>query len=188
MQKGPDKARITANSNSEEDNAMSHFNDLCQINKDAEEKHTEAAKILRESAAELIDFYEEWLGLPSLYWEDNDGNSYRYVNTGEPCKTAEDFRPFPLHRIPSSPDNIFRMAVRTWVGSSDNSYPVSVVIALKLHSVDAERVSLKVQVEDDNPVRVLLNKPGEETWGEVVKTMKKHIVSHLKNRAPSALR
>ncbi|HAX5140318.1 TPA: hypothetical protein JZG41_004698, partial [Escherichia coli] len=98
------------------------------------------------------------------------------------------FRPFPLHRIPSSPDNIFRMAVRTWVGSSDNSYPVSVVIALKLHSVDAERVSLKVQVEDDNPVRVLLNKPGEETWGEVVKTMKKHIVSHLKKRAPSALR
>ncbi|EFJ2912347.1 hypothetical protein G5G56_005314, partial [Escherichia coli] len=72
--------------------------------------------------------------------------------------------------------------------SSDNSYPVSVVIALELHSVDAKRVSLKVQVEDDDPVRVLLHKPGAEAWGEVVKSMKKHIASHLKNRAPSALR
>ncbi|HAW9348059.1 TPA: hypothetical protein JY289_004289, partial [Escherichia coli] len=52
---------------------MSHFNDLCQINREAEEKRAEAAQILRDEAARLIDFYEQWLGLPSMYWEDDDG-------------------------------------------------------------------------------------------------------------------
>ena len=167
---------------------MSHFNDLCQINRETEEKRAIATGLLRNAAARLIDFYEEWLGLPSMYWEDNNGELHHYVEAGQPCKTAADFSPLPLHNITSSPDNIFRMAVRTWVKSSDYNYPVSVVIALKLYSVDAERVSLRVRVEDDISVRVFINKPDKEAWGDVVMHMKKHIANHLKKRAPSALR
>jgi hypothetical protein len=188
LQENPGKVRIAAGINSKEDNVMSHFNDLCQINREAEEKRAEAAQILRDEAARLIDFYEEWLGLPSMYWEDDDGDLHRYVETGLPCKTAADFSPLSVHNIASAPDNIFRMAVRTWVKSSDSSYPVSVVIALELYSVDAERVSLRVRVEDDISVRVFINKPSEEAWGDVVMHMKKHIANHLKKRAPSALR
>ncbi|EIY9349070.1 hypothetical protein MOI35_003239, partial [Escherichia coli] len=78
LQENPGKVRIAAGINSKEDNVMSHFNDLCQINREAEEKRAEAAQILRDEAARLIDFYEEWLGLPSMYWEDDDGDLHRY--------------------------------------------------------------------------------------------------------------
>ncbi|ECP9814178.1 hypothetical protein FZR67_20270 [Salmonella enterica] len=167
---------------------MSHFNDLFHIHKDAEEKRAEAARILQDEAARLIDFYEEWLGLPSLYWKDENDESHPYVETGLPCNTARDFRPRSVRGIGTAPDNIFRMAVRTWIDSPISSYPVSVVLALELHSVDAEKVSLKVRVEGDISIRVIINKSSEEAWEPVVKSMKKHIADHLKRRAPSAFR
>ncbi|HBC8447302.1 TPA: hypothetical protein KE179_004583, partial [Escherichia coli] len=37
LQENPGKVRIAAGINSKEDNVMSHFNDLCQINREAEE-------------------------------------------------------------------------------------------------------------------------------------------------------
>ncbi|HAY0227923.1 TPA: hypothetical protein U0V61_003850 [Escherichia coli] len=167
---------------------MSHFNDLCQINKVVEEKRAEAAQILREYAADLIDFYEEWLGLPSTYWEDSNGRLHRYVDTGLPCSTTGYFSPFPLSSMPFSPDNVFRMTVRTRVPSSDSDNPVSVVIALELYTADTEGPFLKVRVGGDNPVRVLPNKPARETCGAVVIKMKKHIARRLEERIPAALR
>ncbi|HDT4824741.1 TPA: hypothetical protein QHO67_002363 [Escherichia coli] len=169
---------------------MSHFKDLCRINQDVEEKRIEAAQILRDEAARLIAFYEEWLDLPSLYWENEDGELKPYVETGLPRQHTKDFHTCSVDQIPVSSDNIFRMTVRTWIESSfdADAHPVGVVIALELHSVSEDRTTIKVSVEDDISVRVNIAAPEDRKWAEVTKSMKRHIAARLKKRAPFALR
>ncbi len=167
---------------------MSHFKDLCRINQGAEEKRIEAAQILRDEAAELIAFYEEWLELPSLYWENESGESKPYVETGLPHQYAKEFRACSVNQIPVASDNIFRMTVQTWIESSFDAHPVGIVIALELHSVSEDRTTLKVTVEDDISVRVSITAPKDRKWTEVTKSMKRHIAARLKKRTPFALR
>ncbi|STD27883.1 Uncharacterised protein [Edwardsiella tarda] len=165
---------------------MGHFDDLCHLNRETEEKRAEAARILQDEAARLIEYYEEWLELPSMYWTDKSGDSHPYVETGLPSGRAADFSPLSVRGIATAPDNVFRMAVRTWIDSFDVGYPVSVVIDLQLFSVGDGGLSLIVRVEDDAPIKVFIDKSNDEVWDPVVKSMKKHIASHLKKRRPAA--
>ncbi|EHO7054970.1 hypothetical protein KJI57_005086 [Escherichia coli] len=173
---------------STEGGAVGHFEDLCCINRDVERKRYRATEILRDEARSLVGFYEDWLGLPSLYREHEHGESRPYVETGLPCRNAEDFRACSVNQIPVAADGIFHVAVRTWIESLSGIEPVDIVVAFELHSVSEARTTLKVTVEDDVSVRVSITAPEDRKWTGVTKSMKRHIAVRLKKRAPFALR
>ncbi|EJE1495171.1 TPA: hypothetical protein ACHKED_005537 [Escherichia coli] len=167
---------------------MSHFRDLYLANKKSRDARREVTGILRNQAEKLVAFYEQWLELPSETWEDKDGEHHRYVDTGFPCRNDRDFRPLPVNMIATDTDNIFRMAVRTWVDSHDEGESVNIVLAMELHSVGKDGVSLRVRVEDDTSIRVVINGDGDREWLPIVNSMKMHIISKLQRRTPSAFR
>ncbi|ENL7235956.1 hypothetical protein ACPSUI_003298 [Escherichia coli] len=167
---------------------MSHFHDLCRVNQHIQDARREAAGILRDQAEKLVAFYEQWLELPSESWKDGNGEHHRYVDAGFPCRSDREFKPFPVNMIATGTDNVFRMAVRTWVDSYDESDPVSVILAMELHSVGKDGVSLRVRVEDDMAISVVIDGDGGREWLPVVNSMKKHIISKLQKRAPAAFR
>lgn len=173
---------------STEGGTVGHFEDLCCINRDVERKRCQAAEILRDEARRLVGFYEDWLGLPSLYREHEHGGSRPYVETGLPCRNAEVFRACSVNQIPVAADGIFHVTVRTWIESLSGIEPVDIVVAFELHSVSEARTTLKVTVENDISVRVSITAPEDRKWTEVTKSMKRHIAAHLKKRTPFALR
>ncbi|TGH01660.1 hypothetical protein [Escherichia coli] len=173
---------------STEGGSVGHFEDLCCINRDVERKRCRAAEILRDEARRLVGFYEDWLGLPSLYREHEHGESRPYVETGLPCRNAEDFHACSVNQIPVAADNIFYMTVRTWIESLSGIDPIDTVVAFELHSVSEDRATLNVTVEDDIFVRVSIAAPEDRKWAEVTKSMKRHIAHRLKKRTPFALR
>ncbi|TNL00397.1 hypothetical protein CYD30_29030 [Kosakonia cowanii] len=83
-------------------------------------------------------------------------------------------------------DGMLRMAVRTWVEGKDPDLWVSVVLSLRLSSVDNNRVNIDVQVEQDEPIRVFITRTDEEAREEVVESIKRHIQAALKKRYPPA--
>ncbi|EOS92592.1 hypothetical protein LU631_11235 [Erwinia tracheiphila] len=165
---------------------MSHFRDLCRLNETVEERRADAARILRNEAIRLIEYYEEWLGLPARHWVDSAGDLHPYVETGLPCNEPEGFSALSVRQIGVTPDGAIRMAVRTWVENEPSGLHVSVVLNLQLASVGDNRVSIDVQVEQDRPVRVLIGKSDENVWEDVVESIKRHIGSALKKRYPPA--
>lgn len=165
---------------------MSHFRDLCQLNEQVEEKRAEAARILRSQAIRLIEYYEEWLGLPSDKWVDNDGELHPYVETGIPCNNPESFSALSVRQIGVLPDTPLRMAVRTWVESEISGVCINVVLNLMLRSVDDNGISIDVQIGNDSPIRVFIGKSDKEAWDDVMESMKRHIQIALKKRYPPA--
>lgn len=165
---------------------MSHFRDLCQLNEQVEEKRAEAARILKSQAVRLIEYYEEWLGLPASNWVDNDGESHPYVETGLPCSDPKLFSALSVRQIGVLPDTPLGMAVRTWVESEASGVYINVVLNLRLCSVGDNGINIDVQVGHDNPIRVFIGKSDKDAWDDVMESMKRHIQTALKKRYPPA--
>lgn len=165
---------------------MSHFRDLCSLNEAIEEKRARAAGILQSEAVRLIEYYESWLGLPSYSWVDNNGDSHPYVETGFINNGIDNFTVLPVRRIAATMEGYLRMGVRTYIESEEMGLYVGVILNLSLSSVGDNSINIDVRVDDGAPIRVFINKSDEDTWGEVVESMKRQIQNKLKKRYPPA--
>lgn len=165
---------------------MSHFRDLCRLNEAIEEKRARAAGILQNEAVRLIEYYENWLGLPSYSWVDNNGDSHPYVETGFINNGLDNFTVLSVRQIAATMDGNLRMGVRTYIESEETGLHVGVILNLRLLSVGDNGINIDVIVDNDTPIRVFINRSDEDTWGEVVESMKRHIQNKLKKRYPPA--